>query len=223
MAKNQYKSHTENHRLTTHFKRKIHNSVKGLLFRSKIWWETFREFDYERLLEAEAAFLACPSSIESTDNGNFLRINGTRLSQLFYIASPSKIDPAEGGIRKNADLFVLDKIMDVTNDKNIDLTLTQVIYKMSNLEESQETDKELTKMDWIKDTEIKTAGRYSKRIDHYTEDIEAFSKQSYDGTHRQVKQLLIARVDGDDEQKVEFNSAHLQTNPQRARSPYRGS
>jgi hypothetical protein len=101
--------------------------------------------------------------------------------------------------------------MDVTNDKNIDLTLTQVIYKMSSLEESQETDKELTKMDWIKDTEIKTAGRYSKRIDHYTEDIEAFSKQSYDGTHRQVKQLLIARVDGDDEQKVEFNSAHLQT------------
>ena len=124
--------------------------------------------------------------------------------------SPSKVDPAEGGIRKNADPFVLDKILEVTDDKNIDLTLTQVIYKMSSLEESQETDKELTKMDWIKDTEVKTSGRYSRRIDHYTQDIEDFSKQSYDGTHRQVKQLLIARVDGDDEQKVEFTSAHLQ-------------
>jgi hypothetical protein len=210
MAKTSYKPYEQNHRLTTHIKRKVSNSVKGFLFRSKIWWETYRSFEYERLLEAEAAFLACPSSIESTDNGNFLRINGTRVSQLFYIASPSKIDPAEGGIRKNADPFVLDKILEVTDDKNIDLTLTQVIYKMSSLEESQETDKELTKMDWIKDTEVKTSGRYSRRIDHYTQDIEDFSKQSYDGTHRQVKQLLIARVDGEDEQKVEFTSAHLQ-------------
>lgn len=210
MAQPSYKQHTDDRRLRTHMARKVNNAVKGIVFRSKIWWETFRDFEYERLLEAEAAFLACPSSIESTDNGNFLRINGTRLSQLFYIASPSKIDPAESGIRKNADPFVLDKIMEVTDDKNIDLTLTQVIYKMSSLEGSQETDRELSKMDWIKDTEVKTSGRYSRRIDHYTADIEEFSKQSYDGTHRQVKQLLIARVDGDDEQKVEFHSTHLQ-------------
>ena len=197
-------------RLRSHVKKRVSDSVKGFLNNTKIWIEMFKEHDYERLLEAEAAFMACPASIESTTDGKFLRINENRVSQLFLIAAPSKIDPAEGGIRKNADPFVLDRIMDITTDKNIDLTLTQVLYKMSSLEESNETDKELYKMDWIKDTEIKTQGRYSKRIDHYVEDIETFSKQSYDGTHRQVKQLLIGRVDGDNEQDVEFNSSHLQ-------------
>jgi hypothetical protein len=193
----------------------VNRNVKAvaLEFVSKIKfrYENFKEFEYERLLEAESSFSACPSSIESTDDGNFLLINRERYSQAFYVASPSKVDQAEGGIRKTADPFVLDKIMDVTNDKNIDLTITQILYKMPAAEESKEVDKELAKIDMIKETDLKLHGRYSRRLDHQAKDVENFSEQSFDGTHRRMKQLIITRVDGSDKLEVEKNSAHLQT------------
>jgi type IV secretory pathway VirB4 component len=101
--------------------------------------------------------------------------------------------------------------MDVTNDKNIDLTITQILYKMPASEESKEVDKELAKIDMIKETDLKLHGRYSRRLDHQAKDVENFSEQSFDGSHRQMKQLIITRVDGSDKLEVEKNSSHLQT------------
>lgn len=198
-------------RLGQFVNRNVKAVAKEFVDKIKFRYENFKEFEYERLLEAESAFLACPSSIESTDDGNFLLINRERYSQSFYVASPSKVDQAEGGIRKTADPFVLDKIMDVTNDKNIDLTITQILYKMPAAEESKEVDKELAKIDMIKETDLKLHGRYSRRLDHQAKDVENFSEQSFDGTHRQMKQLIITRVDGSDKLEVEKNSSHLQT------------
>lgn len=170
----------------------------------------FKDQEYDRLLETEAAFLACPSSIHTDDDGMGLTFNHRIKSQLFYIASPSKTDITESGIRKTADPFVLDKMMEAVNEKGMQFTLTQLLYKMSSEQETKETDRELAKLDLIRSSEVKQKGRYSRRLDHQGEDIENFSKQSFDGVHRTLKQQLIARVDGSDRKTVEFNSTHLQ-------------
>lgn len=200
-----------NNRLGKHICNAVKASVRGFINKIVDRHERFKENEYERLLQAEAAFLACPSSIHSDNDGMGLTYNHRVKSQLFYIASPSKTDTTEGGIRKTADPFVLDKMLEVVNQKGMDFTLTQILYKMSSEEENKETDKELAKLDMIRATEVKMKGRYSRHLDHQGEDIENFSKQSFDGTHRQFKQQLIARIDGPDRQTVEFNSTHLQT------------
>lgn len=200
-----------NNRLGKHIYNNVKASALGFVNKIVDRHERFKENEYERLLKVEAAFLACPSSIHSDSDGMGLTYNHRVKSQLFYIASPSKTDTTEGGIRKTADPFVLDKMLEVVNEKGMDFTLTQILYKMSSAEENKETDKELAKLDMIRATEVKMKGRYSRHIDHQGEDIENFSKQSFDGTHRQFKQQLIARIDGPDRKTVEFNSTHLQT------------
>ncbi len=198
-------------RLRKHLLRSIRGEVLGIVNKIVEKHEKFKQTEYERLLIAEAAFLACPSSIHSDDDGIGLTYNHKIKSQLFYIASPSKTEVAESGMRKTADPFVLNKILDTVYEKKMDFALTQVLYKMSPEEENKETNKEFAKLDMIRATELKLKGRYSRWIDHQGDDLENFSKQSFDGTHRQFKQLLIARIDGDDRQTVEFNSTHLQT------------
>lgn len=173
-------------------------------------YESFADKEQDRLLEATAAFLACPASIHTDDDGKGLTFNGNMKSQLFYIASPSKTDITESGLRKTADPFILDKMMEAVYEKHMDFTLSQLLYKMSSWEETHETDKELAKLDAIRSTEVKQKGRYSRRLDHQGDDIENFSKQSFDGVHRTLKQQLIARIDAPDRQTVEFNSTYLQ-------------
>jgi hypothetical protein len=198
-------------RLGKYFLRCTKGSLNGYIYKIIDKYCSFKKNEYERLLISEAAFLACPSSIHTHDDGMGLTYNHRTESQLFYIASPSKTDVTESGIRKTADPFVLDKMLDVVYEKNIDFTLTQVLYKMSSEEENKETNKELAKLDMIRDIEVKLKGRYSRWLDHQGEDIENFSKQSFDGLHRQFKQLLICRIDGTDRKEVDFNSTHLQT------------
>jgi len=198
-------------RLREHLLRSLKGEILGIVNKIVDKHDQFTQTEHERLLIAEAAFLACPSSIHSDDDGRGLTFNHQINSQLFYIASPAKTDVTESGIRKTADPFVLNKILDTVYNKKMDFALTQVLYKMSSEEENKETNKEFAKLDLIRATELKLKGRYSRWIDHQGDDLENFSKQSFDGEHRQFKQLLIARVDGYDRQTVEFNSTHLQT------------
>jgi hypothetical protein len=196
-------------RLTNHFDRKIKAAIKELASKVRFGIETFKDTEFERLLVADPAFLVCPASIESDDDGLGITINKYKHSMLSYIGSPSQTNEIEGGMKKKANVFFMDKITDIVNNKNIDLTLTQILYKMSAPQESEEEDNEDAKLEMIKATDIKMKGSYSKRVDFQKEDINNFSRQSFDGDHRQLKQLMIMRVDGADKMEVEFNNAHL--------------
>ena len=171
-------------------------------------YKLFKENDYERQLVNEAAFLVCPASIESSEDGIGVIINKNKFATLTYVASPSKTDPTETGIDKRADPFVMDTILEVAEKKKFDLTLTQVLYKLSSHQNTKETDKELSNLEKIKNIELKQDGRYSLRLDHQEQDIEILSKQEFDGEHKSFKQLYIARIDGDNPSEVEMNT-HL--------------
>lgn len=97
-----------NNRLGKHIYNNVKASALGFVNKIVDRHERFKENEYERLLKVEAAFLACPSSIHSDSDGMGLTYNHRVKSQLFYIASPSKTDTTEGGIRKTADPFVLE-------------------------------------------------------------------------------------------------------------------
>lgn len=206
-------------RLEKHLLKGTLNAARDFVNRIVQNYKAFKENDYERLLEAEAAFLLCPASLETTPDGKQVCINKNKYAMLSYIASPSKTDPTETGIHKRANPFVMDTMLEIAEKKKFDLTLTQVLYKMSAAQDTKESDTEIAKLEKIKNVELKQSGRYSLRLDHQENDIEALSKQSFDGEHAPFKQLYIARIDGDDPTEVEMNT-HLMSMELRSAGVY---
>lgn len=195
--------------LKSYFKRSIIGGIAESRSKAKNKYEEIKEQDFERLMYSYPAFQACPASIESTDDGRGLIINGDKYTMLSYLGAPSRTNPIEGGMSKRANPFFMEKLTDIVNNKNIDVTLTQILYKMTPYEETKEEDKEAEKLDAIRKTDVKQKGRYSKRVDFQEEDITTFAKQSFDGEHRQLRQLLILRVDGPDKKVVEENVDYI--------------
>ena len=191
------------------FKRKTVDVIVEVLFKAKNTLEEIKEQDIERLMESYPAFQACPSSIESTDDGMGLIINGDKHSMLSYLGAPSKTNPIEGGMKNNANPFFMEKLTDCIKNKNIDVTLTQILYKMTPHEEAKEEDKEEEMLDTIRKTDVKQKGRYSTRVDFQSEAIQKFARQSFEGEHRQFRQLLILRVDGSTKEEVEENVDYI--------------
>lgn len=64
-----------NNRLGKHICRNVMASAIGFVNKIVDRHERFKAKEAERLLEAEAAFLACPSSIHSDDDGVGLTYN----------------------------------------------------------------------------------------------------------------------------------------------------
>ena len=200
-----------NRRLRKFFFRRSSESLLEIYYNILHKWDNFTKTEYERLLMAEAEFAlqVCPASVVSTDDGEGLEINKYRKSKIFAIANLPHENPEEIGIRKNTNPAVVDKIYEIANDKHIDLTYTQILYKMSPAEENKERNKELTFLEVLRNTQIKFFGRYNKWFDHQAEDIEKASKMTFDGTHRQFKQLLLARVDSSSVEDTEFHVDHM--------------
>lgn len=172
-------------------------------------WDVFNSGEYDRLYDAETDFAICPARLESTEDGEGLRIN-ERNSQIFTIAGLPHANPTEVGIRKSADPSAIMKIFDIANENKIDTTYTQILYAMSHEQMNNETRKELINLDWIRNVELRLKKIASRWIQYQEEDIEEFSKRNFDGTGRTMKQLGLIRIDGDKMDDVLYHSSHMQ-------------
>lgn len=160
------------------------------------------EIESAILYNRTASFRNCPSKIESSKDGKTAIINDTIESQSIWIGAPSQINPMVPGYPKHIRPTILDDLLDTMTSENAQIMVTQTLIKRSTLEESDAVDETLAQIDQAKEVQIEQKGTYSRRYDHAADDVEGFSKQSFDGDHRIFRQSIVARVDGTSRDEV---------------------
>lgn len=161
----------------------------------------FRALEHEEIEEARlynkvAAFRACAASLRSTTDGKTAVINEEKESQCVWIGAPSPINPMVPGFPKNLRTTVLDDILDTMISEDAQIMITQTLIKRASLDESNAVDETLDDIEKAKETQLQQGGRYSRRYDYAADDVERYSRQSYDGDHKTFRHSLVARVDG---------------------------
>lgn len=170
------------------------------------------EFEEARLTNKVAAFKACAASIRSAKDGKSAVINEEKESVCTWIGAPSPINPMVPGLPKNLRPKVLDTILDMMISEDAQIMLTQTIIKRDSLNESEAVDKTLDEIEKAKETQIQQGGRYSRRYDYAAEDVENYSRQSYDGDHKTFRHSLVARIDGATRKEVNTLTSMLNFN-----------
>ena len=170
------------------------------------------EFEEARLTNKVAAFKACAASIRSAKDGKSAVINEEKESVCTWIGAPSPINPMVPGLPKNLRPKVLDTILDMMISEDAQIMLTQTIIKRDSLNESEAVDKTLDEIEKAKETQIQQGGRYSRRYDYAAEDVERYSRQSYDGDHKTFRHSLVARIDGATRKEVNTLTSMLNFN-----------
>lgn len=185
--------------LTNFYARTIGRIITYLQFRSL----ELADVEETRLYNKHAAFRACPASIRSSKDGKTAIINEETESGCIWIGAPSPINPMVPGFPKNLRPVVLDSILDTMISEDAQIMLTQTLIKRESLDESNAVDDTLGEIEKAKETQIQQSGRYSRRYDYAADDVEMYSRQSYDGDHKTFRHSMVARVDGATRKEVE--------------------
>ncbi|MFA6876057.1 MAG: hypothetical protein WCQ87_05440 [Parabacteroides sp.] len=185
--------------LTNFYARTIGRIITYLQFRSL----ELADIEEARLYNKHAAFRACPASIRSSKDGKTAIINEETESGCIWIGAPSPINPMVPGFPKNLRPVVLDSILDTMISEDAQIMLTQTLIKRESLDESNAVDDTLGEIEKAKETQIQQSGRYSRRYDYAADDVEMYSRQSYDGDHKTFRHSMVARVDGATRKEVE--------------------
>ena len=111
--------------------------------------------------------------------------------------------PDGPGVSQNLRPQVLDKILDVMISEDAQIMLTQTLIKRDSLDESDAVDKTLNEIEKAKEIQFQLKGQYSRRYDYAAEDVERYSRQSYDGDHKTFRHSMIARIDGATRKEVD--------------------
>ena len=156
-----------------------------------------------RLYNKVAAFRACAASIRSAKDGKSAIINEEKEAGCVWIGAPSPINPMVPGFPKNLRPVVLDSILDTMISEDAQIMITQTLIKRESLDESNAVDDTLSEIETAKETQIQQSGRYSRRYDYAADDVEKYSRQSYDGDHKTFRHSMIARVDGATRKEIE--------------------
>lgn len=170
------------------------------------------EFEEARLTNKIAAFKACAASIRSAKDGKSAIINEEKESICTWIGAPSPINPMVPGLPKNLRPKVLDTILDMMISEDAQIMLTQTIIKRDSLNESEAVDETLDEIEKAKETQIQQGGRYSRRYDYAAEDVERYSRQSYDGDHKTFRHSMVVRIDGATRKEVNALTSMLNFN-----------
>lgn len=194
--------------LTNFYARTVGRIITYLQFGSL----EMEEFEEARLTNKVAAFKACAASIRSAKDGKSAVINEEKESVCTWIGAPSPINPMVPGLPKNLRPKVLDTILDMMISEDAQIMLTQTIIKRDSLNESEAVDETLDEIEKAKETQIQQGGRYSRRYDYAAEDVENYSRQSYDGDHKTFRHSLVARIDGATRKEVNTLTSMLTFN-----------
>ena len=194
--------------LTNFYARTVGRIITFLQFRSI----EMEEFEEARLTNKVAAFKACAASIRSAKDGKSAVINEEKESVCTWIGAPSPINPMVPGLPKNLRPKVLDTILDMMISEDAQIMLTQTLIKRDSLNESEAVDETLDEIEKAKETQIQQGGRYSRRYDYAAEDVERYSRQSYDGDHKTFRHSLVARIDGATRKEVNTLTSMLTFN-----------
>ncbi len=185
--------------LTNFYARTIDRLITFIRFRSL----ELQDIEEARMYNKVAAFRACPASIRSAKDGKSAIINEEKESKCVWIGAPSPVNPMVPGFPKNLRPVVLDSVLDTMISEDAQIMLTQTIIKRESLEESNAVDDTLNEIEKAKETQIQQSGRYSRRYDYAADDVEMYSRQSYDGDHKTFRHSMIARVDGATRKEVD--------------------
>lgn len=185
--------------LTSFYARTVGRIINFFHFRSL----DLADIEETRLYNKVAAFRASPASIRSAKDGKSAIINEDVESQCVWIGAPSPINPMVPGFPKNLRPQVLDKILDVMISEDAQIMLTQTLIKRDSLDESDAVDKTLNEIEKAKEIQFQLKGQYSRRYDYAAEDVERYSRQSYDGDHKTFRHSMIARIDGATRKEVD--------------------
>ena len=194
--------------LTNFYARTVGRIITFLQFRSL----EMEEFEESRLTNKVAAFKACAASIRSANDGKSAIINEEKEAACTWIGAPSPINPMVPGLPKNLRPKALDTILDMMISEDAQIMLTQTIIKRDSLNESEAVDETLNEIDKAKETQIQQKGQYSRRYDYAAEDVERYSRQSYDGDHKTFRHSLVARIDGATRKEVNTLTSMLNFN-----------
>lgn len=194
--------------LTNFYARTVGRIITFLQFGSL----EMEEFEEARLTNKVAAFKACAASIRSAKDGKSAIINEEKEAACTWIGAPSPINPMVPGLPKNLRPKALDTILDMMISEDAQIMLTQTIIKRDSLNESEAVDETLNEIDKAKETQIQQKGQYSRRYDYAAEDVERYSRQSYDGDHKTFRHSLVARIDGATRKEVNTLTSMLNFN-----------
>lgn len=178
--------------LTNFYARTVGRIITFLQFRSL----ELGDVEEARLYNKVAAFRACAASIRSAKDGKSAIINEEKEAGCVWIGAPSPINPMVPGFPKNLRPVVLDSILDTMISEDAQIMITQTLIKRESLDESNAVDDTLNEIEKAKETQVQQSGRYSRRYDYAADDVEKYSRQSYDGDHKTFRHSMIARVDG---------------------------
>lgn len=167
------------------------------------------ETEEKRLYNKVAAFRACASSIRSAKDGKSAIINEKDESQCVWIGAPSPVNPMVPGLPKNLRPMILDTVLDSMISEDAQIMITQTLIKRDSLNESEAVDETLDEIEKAKETQLQQHGRYSRRYDYAAEDVERYSRQSYDGDHKTFRHSMIVRVDGATRKEVDTITSML--------------
>lgn len=185
--------------LTNFYARTVGRIITFLQFRSL----ELGDIEEARLYNKVAAFRACAASIRSAKDGKSAIINEEKEAGCVWIGAPSPINPMVPGFPKNLRPVVLDSILDTMISEDAQIMLTQTLIKRESLDESKAVDDTLSEIETAKETQIQQSGRYSRRYDYAADDVEMYSRQSYDGDHKTFRHSMIARIDGATRKEVD--------------------
>lgn len=185
--------------LTSFYARTVGRIINFFHFRSL----DLADIEETRLYNKVAAFRASPASIRSAKDGKSAIINEEVESQCVWIGAPSPVNPMVPGFPKTLRPQVLDKILDVMISEDAQIMLTQTLIKRDSLDESEAVDKTLNEIEKAKEIQLQLKGQYSRRYDYAAEDVERYSRQSYDGDHKTFRHSMIARIDGATRKEVD--------------------
>lgn len=184
---------------TNFYARTIGRIITFLQFRSL----ELGDIEEVRLYNKVAAFRACAASIRSAKDGKSAIINEEKEAGCVWIGAPSPINPMVPGFPKNLRPAVLDSILDTMISEDAQIMITQTLIKRESLDESNAVDDTLSEIEKAKETQLQQSGRYSRRYDYAADDVEKYSRQSYDGDHKTFRHSMIARVDGATRKEIE--------------------
>ena len=185
--------------LTNFYARTVGRIITFLQFRSL----ELGDIEETRLYNKVAAFRACAASIRSAKDGKSAIINEEKEAGCVWIGAPSPINPMVPGFPKNLRPVVLDSILDTMISEDAQIMITQTLIKRESLDESNAVDDTLSEIEKAKETQLQQSGRYSRRYDYAADDVEKYSRQSYDGDHKTFRHSMIARVDGATRKEVD--------------------
>jgi hypothetical protein len=191
--------------LTSFYARTVGRIINFFHFRSL----DLADIEETRMYNKVAAFRASPASIRSAKDGKSAIINEEVESQCVWIGAPSPVNPMVPGLPKNLRPLVLDKILDVMISEDAQIMLTQTLIKRDSLDESEAVDKTLNEIEKAKEIQLQLKGQYSRRYDYAAEDVERYSRQSYDGDHKTFRHSLVARIDGATRKEVDTITSML--------------